>query len=352
MADITEKLQQTVLNAAAEKRALQLIGSGSKTFYGRTPVGEPLVLAEHTGIINYQPKELVITARAGTPLSEIQAALAEQGQMLACEPPQFAEGGTIGGAVAAGLSGPARPYTGSVRDFVLGTRIINGKGEILRFGGEVMKSVAGYALSRLMCGALGTLGLLLDVSIKVMPVNQAEQTRVLTCTESEALSRIAELGRKPLPITAASFIDGQLYLRLSGAEAAVSSAAEQIGGEPLNNAAQFWVELRDFKHEFFQGAEPLWRLSLPAIAPSLQSDGAQLIDWGGAQRWLRGEQDPEQLRSQVAALGGHAVLFRGGDRNSDVFHSLQSALLGFHKKLKQALDPAGIFNPGRLYAEF
>ncbi|PLY16069.1 MAG: glycolate oxidase subunit GlcE [Sedimenticola sp.] len=352
MSDLTRMLQETVTDAVAEKRPLQLIGGGTRSFYGRTPKGDPLQLAGHTGIINYQPKELVITARAGTLLSEIESVLAEQGQVLAFEPPRFGEGSTIGGVIASGLSGPARPFNGSTRDFVLGARVINGQGEILRFGGEVMKNVAGYDLSRLMCGALGTLGLLLDVSLKVMPRAVVERTQVRSCSEAEALALFRELAGKPLPITAACFTDGQLCLRLSGSRPAVLAAAQRVGGEELDQAAAFWVGVRDLQHPSLASDRPLWRISLPATATPIEGiESTGFIDWGGAQRWLSGRRDVTPLRDQAESLGGHATLFRGGDRDSEVFQPLQPTLLDFHQRLKRALDPVGIFNPGRLYPQ-
>ena len=353
MTDLTPQFQEAVKGAVSEQRPLQLVGGGTKSFYGRTPEGELLDLSGHRGIINYQPKELVITARAGTPLQEIESVLAEQGQMLAFEPPRFGGATTIGGVVATGLSGPARPFVGSTRDFVLGARILNGKGEELRFGGEVMKNVAGYDLSRLMCGAMGTLGLLLDVSLKVMPCPACEQTRVFHCDELEALKRINQLRQQPLPLSAACYVDGQLSIRLSGAEASVSAAADQIGGEQLEGAGGFWGQVRDLSHPFFSSDKPLWRLSLPQKAPSINTNqSAVFIDWGGAQRWVASEQPGTEPRAMAESQGGHASLFRGGDRVGDVFHPLSPALMQFHQRIKTALDPQGVFNPGRLYQGF
>jgi len=350
---ITNELRERVLAASESETPLDIRGSGSKSFLGRRPAGEPLEVAGHAGIVNYQPKELVITARCGTALEEIEAALAEQGQMLPFEPPRFGPGATVGGTIACGLSGPARPYLGSARDLVLGTRVLTGRGEVLRFGGEVMKNVAGYDVSRLMTGAYGTLGVLLDVSLKVLPVPAA--TRTLT-QERPAASAIELMNRwagRPLPITATCFDGERLYVRLAGAETGVNQAAKDIGGEPLDEADAFWRDkIREQGHAFFAGNLPLWRLSVPQSAPPLELPGKQLVEWGGAQRWLRGEADAETVRAAAARVGGHASLFRGGDRDGQIFHPLPPVLMTLHRNLKQAFDPKGLLNPGRLYADF
>ena len=330
---------------------------GTKAWLGRAIEGEPLDLSGHRGILNYQPKELVITARGGTPLAEIEAALAEQGQMLPFEPPHFARPGqgeaTLGGTIAAGLSGPARPYQGAARDLVLGVRVLTGRAEVLRFGGEVMKNVAGYDVSRLMVGALGTLGVLLDVSLKVLPRPAATQTQVFECGMVDALKTMNDWARKPLPVTAACCDGERLWVRLSGAAQGVREGVERIGGAPLepDAAERFWVEqVREQRHGFFAGERPLWRLSVPPAAPPLALDGPQWIDWGGGLRWLRSDLAPELVRAEAARVGGHATLFRGGDRLGEVFHPLPAPLMRLHTQVKAAFDPARILNPGRLYA--
>jgi glycolate oxidase FAD binding subunit len=348
--DQTNELRERVLIAAEAGTPLSIQGSGSKSFLGRAATGTPLDATGHEGIVNYQPKELVITARCGTRLADIEAALAEQGQALPFEPPRFGPGATIGGTIACGLSGPARAYLGAARDLVLGTRVLNGRGEVLRFGGEVMKNVAGYDVSRLMSGAFGTLGLLLDVSIKVLPVPASNRTVSQQRTQKEALELMNRWAAKPLPVTATCYDGERLYVRLSGAETAVAQAARDIGGEPLAHAEIFWRdEIREQGHAFFAGEGSLWRLSVPQSAPPLELPGKQLIEWGGAQRWLHSGASAESIRAVVSRAGGHAGLFRGGDRSGEVFPPLPDALMALHRNLKRAFDPKGILNPGRMY---
>ncbi|KPV41500.1 glycolate oxidase [Thiohalorhabdus denitrificans] len=347
--DRTEALQAEVRAALADGEPLAVRGGGTKQFYGREVDGRPLNVSGHSGVVSYEPTELVVTARAGTRLAELEALLAEHGQQLACEPPHFGAEATVGGMVAAGLAGPRRPWGGAVRDAVLGAKVLNGAGEVLSFGGEVMKNVAGYDLSRLLVGSLGTLGVLLEVSLKVLPRPAAERTRVLEVDAGTALARLARWGRQPLPITGAAHLDGRLHVRLAGNEAAVAEAGERLGGEEPAGGPEFWADLREQRLEFFAGEAPLWRLSVPPAAPPLDHDGSQLIDWGGAQRWLRGDAPAEAVRAAAAEAGGHATLFRGGDRTGEVFHPLPGALLSVHRNLKRALDPHGLFHPGRMY---
>lgn len=502
--DLTQALAERVAAAQAEGRPLRIQGGGTKTWLGRAVAGEPLAVGGHRGILSYEPTELVITARAGTPLAEIEAALAERGQWLAFEPPHlspaigladgsldigaivstrssasagdnantnananananasanasadanldaggsaYANAGgmpgmaTLGGTIACGLSGPARPYAGAARDFVLGVRLINGKGEVLRFGGEVMKNVAGYDLSRLMAGAQGTLGVLLEVSLKVLPRPVAELTLIFELSPAEAIRRFNDWAGQPLPLSAACHDGERAYIRLAGNEAAVRAARLQLGGEVLDDrmlagmamagaaahasAAEvatsrgsasgmaanleargvarsadrdFWRGVRELRHPFFQaGSAPLWRLSLPPTAPLDPRLGSQFIDWGGAQRWVHSE---HPLWPVAQAAGGHASCYGlrfgrvaravsvaanldpsldpavstadavnaeqaaravspgSGEREpaaipeAEVFQPLPPALLALHRRLKAALDPRGILNPGRIYPE-
>ncbi|MFP5344804.1 MAG: glycolate oxidase subunit GlcE [Gammaproteobacteria bacterium] len=350
-ADHSAALLASVQEALAQKIPLRIAGGNSKAFYGRQPAGTPLSVADHRGILRYEPGELVITARAGTPLSEIEAALDAHRQMLPFEPPHFGPGATLGGTIACGLSGPRRPYAGAARDFVLGVKIINGRGEILKFGGEVMKNVAGFDAARLMTGALGTLGILLEISLKVAPRPHHEVTLTRSCSAQQALETMTALARQPLPLSAACFSNDTLYLRLSGSESGVRAAREKIGGDLFSGQTSFWRQVREHTHDFFKSGTLLWRLSLPPAAPLLPLPGLWFIDWGGAQRWLRNPLPADVIRATAVKLGGHAMLFRGGEHTGSVFHPLPPALLALHKRLKNVFDPQGIFNPGRLYAE-
>jgi glycolate oxidase FAD binding subunit len=351
MADRTADLQDRVRQAIAERSPLQIAGGGTKGFLGREPVGQPLSLGDHAGILSHEPSELVVTARSGTPLAELEAALASQGQMLAFEPPHFGPAATLGGCVAAGLSGPRRPYGGAVRDHVLGVRLLNGRGEVLRFGGEVMKNVAGYDLSRLMVGALGTLGVLLDVSLKVLPRPAAEVTLRRPAFAAEAIEAMNSWTGRPLPLAAAAFDGEWLHVRLSGTESGVRAARRVVGGDAVDDGGAFWQRLREHRHAIFESGLPLWRLSVPPATTPLDLPGRQLIDWGGAQRWLVTDAPAEQVRAAAAAAGGHATVFRGGDRSGEVFHPLAPPVAALHRRLKAAFDPDALFNPGRLYAD-
>ena len=350
-----EQFRQQILAASAAGKPLRLRGGGTKDWYGQQLEGEVLDTRAYAGIIDYEPTELVITARCGTPLADIEAALAARNQMLAFEPPHFGPGATVGGVVASALSGPRRASAGALRDFVLGAVLMDGHGERLAFGGQVMKNVAGYDVSRLLAGSMGTLGLILEVSLKVLPLPLREATLRVACAEIAALRLLNEWAGKPLPISASCWHDGVLSVRLSGAEAAVSAALQSLGGAVLapDDAAAFWQSLREQTHAFFAGAGSLWRLSLPPHASAMILKGRQLIEWGGAQRWLKLDGDADaagsaRIRQAVAAAGGHATLFRGGDKAVGVFHPLAPAVATIHQRLRQAFDPAGIFNPHRM----
>ncbi|NMG76278.1 glycolate oxidase subunit GlcE [Aromatoleum diolicum] len=355
MSDLTEQWCERVRAAATSGTALQLRGGATKGFYGRNPAGEVFDTRGHAGVVSYEPTELVVTVRAGTPLAALEALLAERNQMLAFEPPHFGAGATVGGCVAAGLSGPRRHAAGALRDFVLGVKIIDGRGDVLSFGGQVMKNVAGYDVSRAIAGSLGTLGLILDVSLKVLPRPVAETTLRFAMGEKEAIDRLNDWGGQPLPLSASAWCEGALHLRLSGAEAAVRSAERKLGGEVLaaDMAGNFWQSVREHTDDFFATAtapgEVLWRLSLPSSAAPVKLAGQQFIEWGGALRWLRSDAAADTIRERVASLGGHATAFRGFDREGEVFHPLAAPLMVIHGRLKQAFDPAGIFNPGRFY---
>jgi glycolate oxidase FAD binding subunit len=379
------------IRAAHENQSPLIIqGGGSKTFYGGADEGEVLSSRALTGVVEYQPKELVLTARAGTPLAEIETLLAEQGQMLAFEPPHFGECplpnpdgttkqstkpasgqvaaylpqageganaepkpvyATLGGCIAAGLSGPRRPYAGAARDFVLGVRMIDGTGQPLRFGGQVIKNVAGYDVSRLMVGALGTLGLLTEVSLKVLPRPAAETTLQFELDEAAAILKMNQWAGQPLPLSATSWHAGLMTVRLSGAASAVQAARAKLGGEALNDAGAFWQRLRDQATPFFD-KRPLWRLAVKPTTPPLNLGEAQWIEWGGAVRWMASDRPATTLREAAKAAGGHATLFRGDTPPDGAFTPLSPALATLHRNLKQRFDPRGIFNHGRLYPDF
>lgn len=329
---------------------LRIRGAGSKDFYGGMLAGDILDVSGYRGIVAYEPSELYLTAKCGTPLAEIEAALAEKGQMLAFEPPHFA-GATIGGCVAAGLSGPRRQQAGAVRDFVLGVKLVDGSGQMLDFGGQVMKNVAGYDVSRLLAGSLGTLGVLAEVTLKVLPQPVAEQTLVFDIGESDAIARLNQWGARPLPISASFWHRGQLWLRLSGARAAVAAARGTLGGTLAVDAEKHWISVREQTHSAYS-EKLLWRLALPSTAPAPGLDGLRAIEWGGALRWYAGEQ--AAVRGAAARAGGHAVLYRAPESlrcREGTFAALSPALLALHRRLKKSFDPRGILNPGRLYAE-
>ncbi|NOT13652.1 MAG: glycolate oxidase subunit GlcE [Methylococcaceae bacterium] len=350
--DLSEFLREQVQTAFANKTPLAIQGSGSKSFYGHPVRGEPLSVSRHRGIIRYEPTELVITARCGTRLSDLEDMLAEHNQMLAFEPPYFGADATLGGAVATGLSGPRRPYAGSARDVVLGVRLLNGRGESLKFGGEVIKNVAGFDVSRLMVGALGTLGLLLDISMKVLPRPDHESTLLFSMSRDAALTQMNRWTNQNWPLSAASYDDENLRIRLSGAATALARVHQQLGGELLANteAANFWSDLREQRLAFFQGETPLWRLSMAPAAKTPNVSGSWLMDWGGALRWLKTEQACDSIFREAEALNAHACLFRSTFGSE--FQPLPPALAILHRNIKLAFDPAGIFNPGRLYADW
>jgi glycolate oxidase FAD binding subunit len=354
MIDAVAGYAETIRAAAAAGRALRLRGGGTKDFYGQISAGEILDTRGHAGIVAYEPTELVVTARCGTPLADLEAALAAAGQMLAFEPPHFGPGATVGGAVAAGLSGPRRAAAGALRDFVLGVRIVDGRGHDLTFGGQVMKNVAGYDVSRLMAGSLGTLGLILEVSLKVLPVPVAEATLKLELPEDKAIDQMNRWAGRPLPISATAWRAGDLAVRLAGAEAAVRAARERIGGETVApaDASAFWRSVREQTDGFFRTDAPLWRVSVPSTTPPLGVPGDQLIEWGGSLRWLAADADARALRERAAQAGGHATLFRGGDKAVGVFQPLAPAVAQIHRNLKAEFDPHGILNRGRMYVDW
>lgn len=350
--DTSRQLQEQVQQHIAAKQPLRIQAGGSKAFYGRHSEGAPLDVSTHRGVIHYEPTELVISARCGTPLAELQDTLATNQQMLAFEPPAFADTATLGGCVATGLSGPRRPFSGAVRDFVLGVSIINGQGEQAKFGGEVMKNVAGYDVSRLMVGSCGTLGVLLDVSLKVLPKPETEITLSYELAEHAAIARMSKYCAQALPVSATCFNGHRLYIRLSGSAAGVKAARILLGGEVQENTEAFWQKIREQTHPFFNSQKPLWRLSLAPAAPPIDIEGKQLIEWRGAQRWLLSDAPAETIHEKLHSMGGHATLFRRGQSKDDIFQPLHGKLRELHMNIKLAMDPHCIFNVGAMYSDF
>jgi glycolate oxidase FAD binding subunit len=384
-----QTLIEQVRAARADGTQLDIRGGGTKTWYGEAPQGLPLDVTGLRGISSYEPTELVVTVRAGTPLAELEAALAEKGQCLPFEPPRFSAagaytgadagvGGTVGGMVAAGLAGPARAAVGGVRDYVLGASLLNGRAEVLSFGGQVMKNVAGYDVARLLAGSMGTLGVICEVSLKVLPVPVARTTLRFDVEQAEAIRLLNTWGGQPLPLNASAWWQGVLVLRLAGAAAAVDAAAARLGGERVDQALAdgFWTGLRDQTDEFFAQAHAqvaataagadaapsapadasppapaLWRLSVPAVAPPLALEGDTLVEWGGSQRWLFSDAPSASVRNAAAAAGGHATLYRAQDKSPGVFGPLSEPLTRIHHGLKTAFDPDRVFNRGRQYPD-
>lgn len=350
MQEAIEQFSETIRKAVAERAHLRIRGSGTKDFYGLALIGDVLDPRAYRGIVDYEPTELVLTARAGTPLKEVEAVLAESGQMLAFEPPHFGPDATLGGAIASGFSGPRRAAAGSSRDFVLGVRVLNGIGEDLRFGGQVMKNVAGYDLSRLLTGSFGTLGLLLEASLKVLPLPEEERTLRFELDEATAIDRINRWAAKPLPLSASCHVDGQLYLRLSGASTAVAAAQARLGGDNVADGQAFWQSVREQSHPFFATSPTLWRFSVKSTTAPI-GQGPQLLEWNGSLRWVAANLDPVIAFDAAERAGGHATLFRGGDKRLGI-QRLPAAMVAIHRKLKRALDPEGILCPGRIHADF
>lgn len=347
--DASAELEERMLRAAAEGTPLDIVAGASKAFLGRITQAEPFDVSAHRGVVSYEPTELVITARAGTPLAEIETVLGDSGQMLAFEPPHFGATATLGGTVAGGLSGPRRPYAGAARDFVLGIKLLSGEGRPLAFGGQVIKNVAGYDVSRLMVGAMGTLGVLLEVSLKVLPLPAKTATLGFSLGAAAAIEQMNTWAAQPLPISGAYHDKSRLYVRLSGTAGGVDQAVKRLGGA-LEDDAERWHALREHTLEHFDTDVTVWRLSVPPATPPLGLAGETLIDWGGALRWLKTQAPAEEVRAAVAKVGGHATLYRNGDRRADVYHPLPGALLELHRRLKASFDPKGILNRGRMYA--
>lgn len=346
--DIAQALVERVVRSLTDGTPLRIRGGDSKAFCGRPVDAADLDLRGHRGIVSYDPAELVVTARAGTPVAAVTALLDAHGQNLPCEPPDFDGVATIGGTVAAGWSGPRRPWAGSIRDHLLGCRVITGHGKHLRFGGEVIKNVAGYDVSRLMAGAFGCLGVLTEVSLKVLPKPRATVTLRMEITRAAALERLAGWRRQSLPLAGACHDGAALWLRLEGGEGSVAQAAQTLGGSTADGG--FWTALRELRLPFFADPRPLWRLSLPVTRTPDPLPGDALVDWGGALLWLKSDAPESTLRLMAAAAGGHATCLTPRVTDAPV-QPLPAPLLALHRRLKAQLDPQGIFNPGRMFAD-
>ena len=344
---IEDELCTQISSVAASGGEIEIIGGGSKRFYGEPIEALPIDVSAHSGVIDYDPAELVITLRAGCKLADVEALLAGQRQMFGFEPPRFGADATIGGMVASALAGPRRAYAGSIRDFVLGVKLLDGRGQVLRFGGRVIKNVAGFDVARLMVGSLGTLGIILEVSLRVVPVYETELTLAYEHDNADDHLRwINELGSEPYPVSASMWLAGRSQLRLSGSEQGVRQAAKQLGGD---ETASDWQRLREQSLDFFDPGLPLTRVSLPPAKADMFPGKTQLIEWGGAQRWLCGDVDIAVLRDAVGAQGGSACAFRGHPVGVPCFQPLPAAMLKLQRNIKSSFDPAGIFNPGRIY---
>ncbi|WP_291745371.1 MULTISPECIES: glycolate oxidase subunit GlcE [unclassified Limnobacter] len=360
MSDFIDDLCKRVELAARNNTQLRPVGGGTKNFYGGPLQGEEVDMRQWAGIVEYEPTELVITVKPGTPLAEVEAALAAQKQELAFEPPRIGEGGTnrgtIGGAIASGLAGPARLSRGGVKDYVLGCTLLDGKGQLLHFGGVVMKNVAGYDVARVIPGSMGTLGIATELSIKVMPVAPAEATLQFEMDVNKAIAQSNEWLSKPLPISATFFENGKLTVRLRGASAAVQAAIKNMGGQEIAPApAQaFWTSVRDQNHEFFNREGDLWRLAVPPTTVDLAMHGQSVHEWGSGLRWFRADEsstvNAEQIRAIAKRVGGHATLYRTGNEAARVhaFQQPDAVMLKLQRRLKEQFDPAGVFSINRL----
>jgi glycolate oxidase FAD binding subunit len=345
--DRQESLLKSVKSALSKGIPLAIQGGNTKSFYGYPARGELLDVSGHSGVVEYDPGELVITCRAGSHLSDIRAALAENRQQLPFEPPAFGEEATIGGTVACGFSGPRRPWSGSLRDYLLGVRMVNGTGQLVRYGGQVMKNVAGYDVSRLIAGSMGTLGLLLEVSFKVLPRPARELTLSFECDQHEAIRRMNSWSGQPLPLSAACWWQGGLRIRLSGAASETGRAAGLLQADSVSDDPGFWENLREHRLSLFTQAADLWRLSLPPAAAPVDLEGDCLVDWGGAQRWYQTSLPAQVIRERATGSGGYATLFRGTP-DCERFHPLPPALERIQQRIKKAFDPHGLFNIGRM----
>ena len=342
------EIASRIASAAKERTPLILRGNGGKSFYGNPSAGEVLDLSSLRGILEYEPSELFVSAAAATPLSEIESLLRENGQMLAFEPPHFSSFATAGGAFACGLSGPRRPSAGALRDHILGIAIIDGRGRQLTFGGKVMKNVAGFDVSRMMAGAMGTLGVVAKIVFRASPIPECEATTVRECNAADAIAEDNRMLARGLPLTGGAWHNGKCWRRFSGGEKSLHRALQESGGDVLSQKehADFWHSAREHRHPFFDGKENLWRIVASPSAPLFAED--EFVEWHGAIRWRRGT--IESANAAANKIGGVATLFRAADpKQSKRFPLPPSVLQAVYKKLKNVFDPENILNRGRLY---
>jgi glycolate oxidase FAD binding subunit len=359
------QFQEQIQSAITNQSTINITGGNTKHWYGDIAHGITLNTSSYQGILDYQAEELVITVCAGTPLKEVESTLAKKNQYFAFDPPHFGPGATIGGMIAAGLAGPGRGQYGGLRDYVLGIKIMDGRGEILSFGGKVMKNVAGYDVSRLLPGSLGTIALLLEVSIKVLPRPSKTQTLQFHIPQAQAIVQMNTWASQPLPLSASAWIgnssEGQLWMRLSGANAAVEAAIikmnQPVSGHivPEDEAATFWESIKEQQHSFFTGSDdPLWRFAIEPLSAPLPLENPTLIEWYAGQRWVKGPLLESQAQQMAQQYGGHATLFRGEKlKNTSVFtplsfNPLTAPLEIIQQRIRQTFDPHGIFNTGRM----
>lgn len=350
--DRTDQIIDQVRDALATKTPINIVGGNSKHFLGRSQTAGSLNTTEHSGIVSYEPTELVVTVRSGTSMQALNTLLHKNGQMLPFEPPVL-DTGTIGGVLACALSGPARPFAGAARDYVLGMRVVNGQAQALRFGGEVMKNVAGYDAARLQVGAFGTLGVLLETSMKVLPLPEAQITVQLQLSKANDTTTITKLMRQPLPISAAAIVEKTLYIRLSGSESAVNAAADTCGGDRLKEDAAFWESVRERKHPFFNDARPLWRISVPEFAGAIDIEGKWLLDWAGSQRYLKSEASADDIFAAANDANGHATCYSPLLQSTDtpLFQPLNGAMQRLQSRVRDSFDANRLFNRGRFHPE-
>lgn len=340
--DTKQALRERVLGAGEQGTKCLPIGRNSKGLFAESEVGERLSTQSLDEISAYEPTELIITADAGTPLTEIEEVLQGEGQMMGFEAFNR-QAATLGGAMSCGLCGPARPFRGAVRDFVLGVEVINGRGQLLRFGGQVIKNVAGYDVSRLYAGSWGTLGVILSASMRVLPRPEREVTVGIECEIEQAITHMKVLGRKPFPVSGSAYLNGVFYLRLSGFEASVAAALRRVGGTQVTDGQKLWSSLCDAPHTLLEADDtPMFRLSLPPATYHLSVPGKWLIDWGGALRWLKTDVPRSHWQKSVTEVGGRILAWP--PRREDWLATGEAGIDQLQSRIREAFDPMGLFS--------